>query len=237
MADKSTQLLLDALSRAIGEPAGIPLHGTKKTPGLFGTTLAAKQLAQRCLDEGYLQPLTSEGPPATTGDRWIISEKGLSFLLEQWSPRRILEDLVRVLQSRQAQVDELVTAAQEWRQGLGSLQNTVERVLQQILQAPTPTVHAAALPSRNGTSSWLSGVLSYLGERQATGDCPLPELYRHLQRSLPTLSIGAFHDGLRSLHEQHQIYLHPWTGPLYEIPEPPFALLVGHEIAYYVSRR
>ena len=28
-----------------------------------------------------------------------------------------------------------------------------------------------------------------------------------------------------------------WTGPLYAIPEPPLALLVGHEIAYYASPR
>ena len=31
----------------------------------------------------------------------------------------------------------------------------------------------------------------------------------------------------------HQVYLHPWTGPLYALPEPAFALLVGHEVAYY----
>ena len=44
-------------------------------------------------------------------------------------------------------------------------------------------------------------------------------------------------DGLRKLHQQEQIYLHPWTGPLYDLPEPALALLVGHEVAYYASRR
>jgi len=29
----------------------------------------------------------------------------------------------------------------------------------------------------------------------------------------------------------------PWTGPLYDLPEPHFALLVGHEVAYYASSR
>ncbi len=65
-------------------------------------------------------------------------------------------------------------------------------------------------------------------------DCPLPDLYRALE-SQPT--VGEFHDALRQLHADGRIYLHPWTGPLYALPDPPFALLVGHEIAYYVSPR
>ena len=68
-------------------------------------------------------------------------------------------------------------------------------------------------------------------------DCPLPELYRRARQACPTLTIGQFHDGLRALQELEQIYLHPWTGPLYDIPEPVLALLVGHEIAYYASTR
>jgi hypothetical protein len=51
------------------------------------------------------------------------------------------------------------------------------------------------------------------------------------------LTIGRFHDGLRRLHDEGQAYLHPWTGPLYAMPEPAFALLVGHEVAYYASPR
>ena len=51
------------------------------------------------------------------------------------------------------------------------------------------------------------------------------------------MSVGLFHDALRQLHEDHQVYLHPWTGPLYALPEPAFALLVGHEVAYYASIR
>jgi hypothetical protein len=49
------------------------------------------------------------------------------------------------------------------------------------------------------------------------------------------MSLGSFHDALRRLQDAGQIYLHPWTGPLHEIPEPPCALLVGHVVAYYAS--
>jgi hypothetical protein len=67
-------------------------------------------------------------------------------------------------------------------------------------------------------------------------DCPLPDLYRKLE-SKNEVSVGLFHDALRQLHDDHQVYLHPWTGPLYALPEPAFALLIGHEIAYYASIR
>jgi hypothetical protein len=70
----------------------------------------------------------------------------------------------------------------------------------------------------------------------ASEDCSLPELYRFATAAVPGLSIGAFHDTLRALQDAGTIYLHPWTGPLYDIPEPPYALLVGHEVAYYASR-
>lgn len=70
---------------------------------------------------------------------------------------------------------------------------------------------------------------------RALSDCPLPDLLREVRRTLPRLTIGQFHDALRLLHERRAIHLHPWTGPLYEMPEPSTALLCGHEIAYYAS--
>jgi hypothetical protein len=69
------------------------------------------------------------------------------------------------------------------------------------------------------------------------GDCTLPELFRRLRARSRTLTIGQFHDRLRLMHQDQRIYLHPWTGPLYEMPEPAFALMVGHAVAYYASLR
>jgi hypothetical protein len=74
-------------------------------------------------------------------------------------------------------------------------------------------------------------------DRGALGDCPLPELFREVLAIAPTITVGQFHDGLRTLLEREQIYLHPWSGPLYGLPEPTLALLVGHEVAYYASVR
>jgi len=65
----------------------------------------------------------------------------------------------------------------------------------------------------------------------------LPELYGSLSTLEPSPTVGQFHDALRQLHAADRVYLHPWTGPLYALPEPPLALLVGHEVAYYASVR
>jgi hypothetical protein len=90
------------------------------------------------------------------------------------------------------------------------------------------------------TDAWLPLLLEELGSWQGTGsceDCPLPELYRKVKAHTPAVTIGQFHDALRRLHQEGKVYLHPWAGPLYDLPEPPYALLVGHQVAYYASRR
>ncbi len=237
MADKSTQLLVNALSRAVADPAGLPLHGNKKSPGLFTTSAAAKQVAQRCKEEGYVRVVHTEARGKGLLEICTISEKGLAYLFNQVSPKQILEDLVRTLAARQAQVGELVAAARQWQTGLDTLQGTVEKILQQLQKPGSIT---GPLPSGNGSDAWLAEAVACLAQWQgsgASGDCPLPDLYRRAQSGTHGLTIGHFHDGLRRLHDQEKIYLHPWTGPLYEIPEPAYALLIGHVVAYYASLR
>jgi hypothetical protein len=139
--------------------------------------------------------------------------------------------MVRALEARQAQTAVLVESARQMQTSLEVLRSRAERVLDYL---------PAGLPTPPGEEAWRQKVLHYLTQRQGNGtreDCPLPELYRQARQEAGALSIGGFHDGLRQLHAGGLIYLHPWTGPLYALPEPPLALLVGHEIAYYASPR
>ena len=55
VADKLTQLVLSALSRAAAEPCGLPLFQSKSAQGMFAPTAAGRQAAQRCQDEDYLR--------------------------------------------------------------------------------------------------------------------------------------------------------------------------------------
>jgi hypothetical protein len=253
VADRSNQLIVAALSRAAA--GGAPLHGSKALPGLFPATSAGKQAAQRCREEGYLTTLTLPQPapkgrkPATAP--WGLTEKGFAFLLTQASPREVLEDFVRALEARESQIAEVQQATREVRDGLLDLKTAADHVLRRL--APSAPADGSggnlnalfeAFVNRGRPAvdftDCTTAILQRLGAWQASGaseDCPLPELFRQVGRDAAPWTIGQFHDALRRLHVEGQVYLHPWTGPLYDLPEPPYALLVGHEIAYYASVR
>jgi hypothetical protein len=214
--------LLSGLRRALSEPSGLPLYALKSSPGLFPSTQPGKQAAQRALDDNLLRPTTAESQACTLTDR------GLEWLLEQTSPRQVLDDMVRALEARQSETAALLASARQMQSTLEALRARADKVLQQLPVVP------------GNEDSWGDRVLDFLANRQGNGaseDCPLPELYRHARQLSTSLTIGGFHDGLRQMHESGRIYLHPWTGPLYALPEPPLALLIGHEIAYYASPR
>lgn len=244
MADKSTQLILDALTRAAVEPAGLPLLAQKSGVGLFPSTAFARTAADRAKSDGLLQGIDTE---ANGRELVAITEKGRHFLARQSNPRQVLEDFVRILESRQSAVQELGRNVAEMSAGLAALRTVVEQVLPRLtdhyslnghvmngtLTRPRPAATAA-------NDSLIADVKAQLAEwhavAEAAHDCPLPELFRRLE-SAEQASVGQFHDALRQLYDDHQIYLHPWTGPLYALPEPAFALMVGHEVAYYASIR
>jgi hypothetical protein len=251
VVDKSSQMVLSALSKAVADPGGLPLHGRRSAPGLFPATSSGKQAARRCLDEGFLRPVE----PEAVKPRCVITDKGVCYLLAQVSPRQVLEDFVRVLEARQAQFDGLLVAAREAGAGLDALRTNAERVLQVVARAEKPASLSALFNSfrgpacggchppdhgMNGIPAPDAALLTHLTEWQESGaaeDCPLPDLYRACAAAVPGVSVGCFHDALRRLQHAERIYLHPWTGPLYDLPEPPFALLVGHEVAYYANAR
>src|SRR5712692_9945769 len=132
MADKSTPLILNALTKAMADPVGVPLHGNKKTAGLFAASASAKQAARRCVEEGYLRVLHRQTRGKSIQDVCTISEKGLAYLLSQVSPKAVLEELVRTLGVHKTHVAELVAATRRWQAGLDGLQTAVLKVLEQI---------------------------------------------------------------------------------------------------------
>lgn len=96
---------------------------------------------------------------------------------------------------------------------------------------------SVAIQTDDLAAAILTRLIDWAASAVAGQDCPLPELYRSLTTREVPLTIGVFHDCLRQLHDDHRVYLHPWTGPLYALPEPAYALLVGHNVAYYASVR
>lgn len=264
MADKLTQLITDALTQAAAHPDGLPLYATKTEAGLFPNTAAAKPAAQKCLTEQLLRVSATQTKGKLTRELYTLTEAGWEFLLAAVNPRQVLEDFVRVLEARQGEVGELLETARRMADSLHGLKEAVARVLPSVSAgrvnaaltrepAPGPDMPAPRSTSRltehlqaepqavvvDVTPDLGATLLAHLGEWSGTAgeDYPLPDLYRSLSRLPSPPSIGEFHDCLRRLHADGAIYLHPWTGPLYALPEPAYALLVGHNIAYYASIR
>jgi hypothetical protein len=245
--DKLNQIISAGLRRAAAEPAGLPLHGGK-TQSLFPASEPGKHAAQLCKSEALLYSVRTEKRGRSLREICAITEKGLAYLLHQVSPKQVLEDLVRALHSQQAQVGELLAAARQWQANLDSCKTIVEKALHNGSESAWSSgsgngkangvrCDSTDLIASPGSAS-AGSIISYLHQWRdsgASGDCPLPKLFRGVQHE--RLTIGQFHDQLRALQEQDAIYLHPWTGPLDEIPEPTFALLAGHGIAYYASSR
>src|SRR5260370_9843687 len=194
---------------------------------------AGKLAGQRCKDEGYIQIVRTETRCKSILEICTLTEKGLAYLLSQVSAKQVLEDFIRAVESRQTQVEDLLGAARRMQAGLDALKLAAEKVLGEV-RVPALT------PSTNGAHALKLDLLPVLTRWQESGaaeDCPLPELYRQACTAVPRLTIRQFHDALLRLHDQQQVYLHPWTGPLSATPEPPYPLLVAPDIPYYAAVR
>lgn len=226
MLDRSSATLLSGLSLALTDPPTNLLHGTRQEPGLFPRTAVGRQAAQRSKEEGYLEVVRTEQKGKSTLEHCTLTPKGMGYLLAEGDPEQILGDFIRAVEKRESQIEVLLTVTRELQGELRSLRRNVSTVFDHF--RPSGEIPSDAL---------ICQVLQHWSSQSVAGDCPLPELIAHCREQCPSLTTGAFHDALRRLHEQEQIYLHPWTGPLYAIPEPSCALLVGHEIAFYASIR
>lgn len=245
MADKLTQQILDALTRAAAHPGGLPLYASKTDAGLFPNTSAAKLAVNKCAADGFVRLVAADpakGRPAR--ELYALSDAGWEYLLAQVNPKQVLEDFVRVLEARGGEVCELLATARNMADSLQGLKDAVSRVLPAVAAtrvtretSPRLTEPAPATRSEPAEADLAPMILSRLADWAEATDCTLPELYRSLSVLDPAPTIGQFHDCLRALFAAGAISLPAWTGPLYAMPEPAFAMMNGHGIAYYASIR
>ena len=159
--------------------------------------------------------------------------------MEAVHPKKILEDFVRVLEERSDQVRELLQTLGSMARNLEGLKASVAAVLPRVETAKIQVPMSRFADSVSEPGDLASAIHAYLANWRPDGggDCPLPELYRSVACGRSDCTLGRFHDAIRWLHDAGRIYLHPWTGPLYAMPEPGYALMVGHNVAYYASAR
>jgi len=236
LADESQALIVNALTRALAAPAGLPLLSSRN--GLFTTTAAGKKAAQDCRTRGLVHILRSEGKGKSAQEIVALSDEGLSVLLRDSSPRPALEAILQAIQERHEELEALVQSARVAQVTLEALGAQARRVLDSLKDNHPGSL--ASLPEANGKhvpdlDIAILQCLDKWHEGDRLEDCPLPDLFRALQATDRSVTIGQFHDSLRRLRGQKKIHLHPWTGPTYEIPVPALAVMMGHEIAYYAS--
>ena len=174
LADSSTQIVLEGLTRAVADPGGMPLFGTKAARGLFSSTASARRAALRCKEEGLLRVIRSESRGKAVQEVCALTDKGLAYLLAQVSPKKVLEDLVRVLEARQNETGELLMTARHMQAGLDALKATAEKVLQHVHKAGAGPAPPLAASAANGSETWTATILSYLTRWQSSGRPTLP---------------------------------------------------------------
>ena len=87
-------------------------------------------------------------------------------------------------------------------------------------------------------SEWRQEALDYLMAFQARhiqAFCSLPELFVVVV-SKHGASIAQFHDELRTLVQEGQVRLHPFSGARSALEREEYALMMGKDVMYYVER-
>jgi hypothetical protein len=247
--ERGTDILLEALRRALAEPVEHRIYKSGKLDGLFpGRAGVNGDAVAKALRDGLLEPTRSETKGKTVIEWVRITPRGVEFLHEQESPVHALHELRDALRTNQQAIpiwladlraglraldDRLAADAQKWTQRLDALGRRVEEALARI-EAVLPLVPddvAQAVP-------WGIDAINYLDRRRnggAPNDCPLPELFAALTNQYGGLSVTAFHEGLRRLHARHLVRLEPADGAT-DLPQPEYALLDGGKLLYYAAR-
>jgi hypothetical protein len=247
--ERVTAIVVDALRRALAEPVEHRLYKSGKLDGLFpGRAGANGEAATKALRDGVLEITRSETKGKTVIEWVRLTPRGVEFLHEHESPVHALHELRDTLRANRQALpawlgdmraglraldDRLAADAQKWTQRLEGLGRRVEETLKRM-EAVLPLVPddiAEAVP-------WGIDALNYLDRRHSGGapdDCPLPELFAALADRHRGLSVTAFHEGLRRLHQRHLLRLEPAAGKA-ELAQPEYALLDGGKLLYYAAR-
>jgi len=249
-ADKVTDALVEALRQALAAGAEQRLFRSGKLDGLFpGRTGANAEAATRALRDGLLEGTRSEARGKTTVEWVRLTPRGVDFLHEHESPARLLDELrtalravregvpawqAELLHDLDALTARITEDSQQLVQKLEALTRRVEAVLKRM-EDDRPELSdglAAVVP-------WGRDALGYLQRRRAAGaadDCSLPELFKAVTARHADLSIAAFHEGLRRLHEEKVLKLVPFDPSSATLPQPEFALLDRGLLFYHVGR-
>jgi hypothetical protein len=240
------------------------VQGPPSAPGLFPGGKAGAALAEIAFAEGFLeeaaapQPATSKSKKAPPRHA-RITERGRRHLLESDSPGKAIEGIRSLLEVQGTSAEASLAALHEqlaswrdtlqnaeqairdqvsgYRQTASVLQRLLERTASEPAAVPAPAFPASSSPTPPG-ADWLDEVVHFVSEtkrRNSFARPTLPQIYEELKKTRPRLTLGQFHDGLRTLHEQRRVLLGPYSQNTASIPDASNALYLDREVKFYVD--
>ncbi len=241
-----TELLLEALKTAIATPEEHRLFRSGKLAGLFpnraGASAEAAVLAVR---DGLLEVTRTEmrGKIVT---EWVkATPKAVTFVHEHDSPKSVLRELKAVLDATRTGVPawmaeakaEVAALAERFEVRATAMLAKLDDLAARVEAALRRTeLNSPAVAEPVGrVVPWAVESLEYLERRPvsgAAGDCPLPELFHAVRVKFPELTLSAFHDGLRRLHDVRALRLVPTAA----MTEPEYAVVIGGRLMYAAGR-
>jgi hypothetical protein len=244
---------LEALSRMLVDATPRLLFKSASSPGFFsGTSQPVKAAANLCKERGWLEP-TGEfvGTGKSKKEKYRLTPTAVHAILEGSEAVQLLRGLndhmkaqIESLKNLQAQIGLVLNQAGPLGDAVAALQRrlqppNLDDIRRQLgpaapVAAPTPPAVAPAAP----LAAWLDRVLTLINqqrERDRFQQLNLPALWQQLRQGQPDLTLGQFHDGLRTLRDQGRIRLVPFTRALATIEDPRNALFLDGEVMYYVD--
>jgi hypothetical protein len=241
-----TELLLDALKIAIATPGEHRLFRSGKLRGLFhskvGLSLDASLIALR---EGLLQTTRTEVKGKIVIEWVQATPKAMDFIHENDSPKSILRELKTVLATTRAGIPQwMMDAKQEAANLTARFEKRASEILKRLDDLTLRVESALRRTETNSPSvaepvsrivPWAIEALEYLDRRSISGiagDCSLPELFHAIRVKFTELTLPAFQNGLRRLHDVRAVRLTPSK----DLSEPEYALVVGGQMMGAVGR-
>lgn len=243
---RRTELLLDALKVALATPGEHRLFRAGKLQGLFpARTGVAAEAALQAIRDGLLETVRTEAKGKLVTEWVRAAPRAVEFVHENDSTRSILRELKDVLQATRTGVPmwmaeakaELVALSASFEARAATMLSRLDdlaRRCEAALRRAETTGPAVAEPVAR-VVPWAMEALEYLDKRSetgATGACPLPELFHALRVRFPNLTLPAFHDGTKRLHDVRALQLTSTD----EMTEPEYAVVVEGRLMYAASR-
>ena len=243
---RHVELLVDALKPAIATPGEHRLFRSGKLPGLFPLRIGpCAEAALFALRDGLLETVRTETKGKVVTEWVKATPKGVAFVSDHDSPKAVLRELKELLDATRTGVPAWMAEAKAEAALLSArFEERAAAVLGRLNELAARVEAALRRAEANGPGlgepvgklvPWAVDALEYLDRRVgggAAGDCPLPELFHAVRGAHPALTLPAFHDGLRRLHDVRAVRLTPAGAT----DEPEYAILADGKLMYAVTR-